>query len=293
MGFTAIVPIVALTLALATMTSVGAQVPEETGDLLARVGERVAAFYRQARNVICLERSTVQSIDLTYSTVGFSRTVESELRIEAASGETADEASVVRSVRKVNGRLPTERDKTGRDGCTDPDPLSTEPLAFLLPSRRAEYGFKVAGVRNERNRPAMVIDFWSINSRSTPQLIEAASGHADCFDWSGHIASRGRVWVDAASYDVLRVERGLRGPVDVPVPPLIQRRHHLDNRVVIIRDEMTIRYRTVAFSEPQEVLLLPESINTLTIVRGGLQSSRRSQTYSDYRRFVTGGRVVP
>ena len=43
---------------------------------------------------------------------------------------------------------------------------------------------------------------------------------------------------------------------------------------------------------PDEVLLLPESIDSFTVVRGGLQSTRRSQRFADYRRFVTGGRVL-
>jgi hypothetical protein len=30
----------------------------------------------------------------------------------------------------------------------------------------------------------------------------------------------------------------------------------------------------------------------LTLVNGGLQSTRRSQIYSDYRRFVTAAKVV-
>jgi hypothetical protein len=88
------------------------------------------------------------------------------------------------------------------------------------------------------------------------------------------------------------VERGLRGPVDVRVPALIQRRHQLAGWVVIVRDDVTIRYKTVAFSDPDEVLLLPESIDSFTVVRGGLESTRRSQRFSDYRRFVTGGRVL-
>ncbi len=100
------------------------------------------------------------------------------------------------------------------------------------------------------------------------------------------------MWVDAATYDVLRVDRGLRGPVDVKVPVLIQRRYRLDNWVVIVRDDVTIRYERVAFSDPDEVLLLPESIGAFIVVRGGLQSTRRSQTFSDYRRFVTKGKVV-
>jgi hypothetical protein len=88
------------------------------------------------------------------------------------------------------------------------------------------------------------------------------------------------------------VERGLRGPVDVKIPALIQRRHHLASWAVVVRDDVTIRYKTVAFSDPDEVLLLPESVDSLTVVRGGFESTRRKQTFSDYKRFVTGGRVL-
>ena len=137
-----------------------------------------------------------------------------------------------------------------------------------------------------------MIDFASVDRRSNAELIEDPSGHDDCFDWSGHIASRGRIWVDAGNYDVVRVERGLRGPVDVKVPALLQRREYLDRWVVIVRDDVTIRYKTVAFSDPEEVMLLPESIDSFTVVRGGLESARRKQTFSEYKRFVTGGRVL-
>jgi hypothetical protein len=88
------------------------------------------------------------------------------------------------------------------------------------------------------------------------------------------------------------VDRGLGGPVDVKVPVLIQRRHDLASWVVIARDDVTIRFKAVAFSDPDEVLLLPESIDSLTAIRGGLESTRRNQTFSDYKRFVTGGRVL-
>ena len=132
-----------------------------------------------------------------------------------------------------------------------------------------------------------------MDRRSNPELIQDPEGRDDCFDWTGHIASSGRIWVDAENYDVLRVDRGLRGPVDVKVPRVIQRRYRLDNLVVIVREDVTIRYQTVKFSDPDEVLLLPESIGAFIVIRGGLQSTRRSQTFSDYRRFVTEGKVLP
>ena len=275
--------------ALASMTPRAA--PPDVDELLARVAARVIDFYTRAKNVVCIETSTVQGVDLTYSNVGFARTVESELRIEA-DGQNAGEATVVRTVRKVNGRAPRERDKKDRAGCTDPSPVASEPLAFLLPAARGEYEFRIAGLGSERSRPVVLIDFASMNRRSKSELIQAASGHDDCFDWSGHIASRGRIWVDASTYDVLRVERGLPGPVDVKVPLLIQRRYHLDNWVALMRDDLTIRYRTVVFDDPDEILLLPESIDSFTLVRGGLQSTRRSQRFAGYRRFVAEGKLL-
>ena len=91
---------------------------------------------------------------------------------------------------------------------------------------------------------------------------------------------------------MLQVERGVSGTVLVKVPVRIQRRHNLGANVLIVREDTTIRYRNVIFSDPDESLLLPESIDILSVLSGGLQSTRRSQVYSDYRRFVTGGRVV-
>jgi hypothetical protein len=48
----------------------------------------------------------------------------------------------------------------------------------------------------------------------------------------------------------------------------------------------------VAFTDPHEVILLPESSDSVTVIRGGLQSVRRTERFSGYRRFLTGGRVV-
>lgn len=283
----------AVALALAATTAAGVHRQPNVEELLERAGERVAEFYTRAKNVICIETSRVQPLDFNNSPVGFVRTVESELHIEADTGQIRGEAAFVRKVRKVNGRAVREMDRKDRAGCTDPNPLSSEPLTFLLPARRSEFQFRAAGTAKERNRTALMIDFASVDRRSNPELIEDPSGHDDCFDWSGNIASRGRIWVDAGTYDVIRVERGLIGPVDVKVPALIQRRYHLASFVVIARDDVTIRYKTIGFSGPDEVLHLPESIESLTAIRGGLQSTRRSQTFSDYKRFVTGGKVLP
>jgi hypothetical protein len=279
--------------ALATLTvGATAQAPPAVDELLARVGERIAEYYRRAQNVICIEKSTVQPIGLNYSPQGFARTVESELRVEADAGDAAGEAKVVREIRKVNGRIPRERDKKDRAGCTDPNPLSTEPLAFLLPAHRAEYQFAPAGFSKDRNRTTLLIDFSSTNNKSKLELSEDPSGRDGCFSWSGDVAVKGRIWVDATTYDVVRVDERFSGPVDLKIPDALQRRHNFSTWMVVERYNVTIRYKTVAFSDPDETMLLPESIDLLSVLRGGLESTRRSQTFSEYKRFVTAGRII-
>ena len=131
-----------------------------------------------------------------------------------------------------------------------------------------------------------------MNRDGRPELVEDEHGHDDCFDWSGSFATKGRVWVDANTHDVLRVDRRVAGPVDVRVPWRLQRRYNFSTWVVVDREDVTIRFKTVVFSEPEEIMLLPESIESLIVVRGGLQSTRRIQTFAGYRRFLTAGRVV-
>jgi hypothetical protein len=262
--------------------------------LAAAVGERVAAYYQRAQRLVCLERSIVIPIDAHWSIQGMARTVESDLRVEtdAADGEALPEARVTREVRRINGREPRARDRTDRSGCTDPTPVSPEPLAFLLRTQRDEYRFTAVRDGRERNRAALILDFASAQRRSRVELIEDEYGHDDCFDWKGPLAIAGRLWVDAVTYDVLRLDRHVAGPTDVSVPRPLQRKYLFGPWVTIERDDLTLRYMEVAFTDPDEIMLLPESMESTTVMRGDLQSVRRTQAFSGYRRFLTRGRVI-
>lgn len=275
-------------------TSAVSQAPPDIAVVVTEIGERVAWYYRRAQSLVCLEHSIVQPISRNWSSEGLARTVESELRVESdgSDGARLPAARVIRDVRRINGRAPNQRDKTDRSGCTDPRPLSHEPLAFLLPAHRDGYRFTSIRDGEENDGAALIVDYVSTIRTSRPELIEDEAGHDDCFDWAGPVAMRGRVWVDASTYDVLRVERRIAGPVDVRVPWTLQRRYLLPSWIVVERDDVTIRYRPVTFTDPHEVILLPESSESLTLIRAGLQSVRRSERFSSYRRFLTGGRIV-
>jgi hypothetical protein len=261
--------------------------------LVAEVGGRVAAYYQRAQRLVCTERSTVVPIGKDWSTQGFARTVESELRVEldAADGDALPAAKVVRQIRRVNGREPRARDKKDRSGCTDPTPLSPEMLNFLLPGYRDEYRFTTVRDGRERDRAALIIDFSSAQRTGRPELIEDEYGHDDCFDWKGPLAVAGRLWVDAATRDVLRIERRITGPTDVRVPDRLQRKYLFSPWLTIDRDDLTMRYKAVSFSDPDETMVLPESVESMTVLRSGLQSTRRTQVFTDYRRFLTDSRI--
>ena len=284
----------ALVAVYASWVSAASQQSPELEALIARVGQRVAEYYRRAQSVMCVEHSTVQPVQSNWTPEGFARIVESDLRIESelTDGDSLFKPTVIRDIRRINGRAPRERDKKDRAGCTDPTPWSTEPLAFLLPTHRDEYLFTSVRHGKEKDRAALIIEFMSTNRSSKPELIEDERGHDDCFDWSGPVAMRGRVWVDPISHDVVRVDRRIDGPIDVRVPWPLQRRYNFPGWIVLERDDMTLRYQTVAFSDPEETLLLPESIESLTVMRSSLQSVRRTDRFSDYRRFLTAGRVI-
>jgi hypothetical protein len=261
--------------------------------VVAQVAERLAAYYDRAQRLICTERSTVVPIDEHWTTQGFARTVESELHVDvdAGNGTALPEPRVKRKILRVNGRAPRERDATARAGCTDPPPLATEPLAFLLPSNRDRYRFTAVRKTSERDRPALVIDFTS-SQRGELQLVEDELGHDDCFDWKGPLPVSGRLWVDAATHAVLRLERHLAGPTDIRVPRALERKYGFPLWLTIDRDDLWVTFAEVAFTEPAEVLLLPQSIESRTMIRSGLQSTRRTQLFSDYRRFLTEGKVI-
>lgn len=272
-----------------------AQAPTDLDALLRHVGERLEQYYKRAQTVMFNEKRTVQPVGRDFAPVGFARVTEYELRVEtdaSADGNDSPDANVVRQLLRVNGRPPREKDKNDRAGCTDANPLSTEPLSFLLPAHRSEYTFVSGGLGKGKDRNTLIIEFTSLKPEGKGELAEDPRGHADCFIWSMPVVTKGRVWVDANSYDVIRVEQRIGGIADITVPTRLTRRHNLEDRLVVERNDATIRYKTIPFHDPDEAMLLPESIDTLLLVRGGLESIRSKQTFSDYRRFVTGARIV-
>ncbi len=254
---------------------------------VARVGDYVERYYARAQSIVVDESVAIQPLALDLRAEGFPRRLTYELRVEWNPDSDDDDvpAKVTRQLLTINGRPP----KPGQEPeCLDPRSTSPEPLAFLLPDRREKFIFKAAGLGRVDGRAAMMIDYRSVKPE-TPKV----EWRKECVSIDLPGRARGRIWADPETAEILRLDEGITGLVDIAVP-IAQQRAGGSPSMTIERADSSIRYRRVAFTNPEESLLLPSSIDTTTIVRNsGSPRVRISQTFGNYRRFVTGSRLVP
>lgn len=278
-------------LALGVAASGAAQAPPPAGDLaeaLLRVGRRLEQWYSRAQTVVSTETVWIQPLRADLTPVDLPRRLAYELRVawdpeETGSARTS-RPSVLRQVLSVNGR-PARGEED--PGCVDPKPVSPEPLGILLPARLSESEFSFAGVGRTDGRRTLLLDYRG-RAAQPPDIIWAD----ECVTVSLPGRSRGRIWIDAETYDVLRMDDRLVGSFEFDVPREYVQRGAAP-RMAVERAESSIRYRPVRFDDPSEILLLPHAIDTITVLRGsGVQRYRISQRFSGYRRFLTDGRLL-
>lgn len=285
------VPLLALVASLAAVAADGSVAPPSASDESVgsrqRVAEYVTAYYAQAQHLLSLERVELQPLDYSLLPSGRARRLEYELRVEwqpRADGTPGD-ATVRRQLLKVDGRPPRPNDEPE---CTDPRPVSPEPLAMLLPAHQDEYVFSWGRPARVDGRAADVLNYRAVASSAPPDI----AWRDDCVTVNAPGRTAGRIWVDRETGAVLRFEERLIGQIEVPLPHK-QQRMAMVRAMHIERADTTIRYKPVRFSDPDETLMLPASIDSVAVIRdAGIPRLRTTQSFSNYRRFVTGTRVV-
>ena len=281
----------ALVLCAATLAARQPAAVPDLASVLQRVGERVEQYFTRAQSIVCIEIVSLLPVDTAVATRG--RTVESELRLSWEPSEenpTPIEARTLRQVLKVNGHAPRKND---HDNCTSPEQNTSEvqPLSLLLPQQRDDYTFKLGGTARVDNRAAILLDYRMVDKPSVTS--ELVNGNEECISFSVDGGMRGRLWIDAETFDVLRMDQGLIGLVDIPLPRKAASRVRWGSWTME-RWDTSIRFKPVTFQDPPETLILPASSTSFRITRGaGTPRLRTSTQYSGYRRFMTGARILP
>jgi hypothetical protein len=264
----------------------------DVAGVLERAGQRVTEYFARAQSIVCLEKVSLQKLASGFSAEGPARQVESELRLSwdpTPENPTPKEAKTLRQVLRVNGGKPRQKDY---NNCTTPEQNVEEeqPLSILLPQQRPDYTFTADGRERVDGRDAMVIAFREVKKPTVDvSLIE---NNEDCISFDIEGGMRGKIWIDAETHDVLRLDRSLTGLVNIPLPKKATRRGG-EMYWTMERWDSTTRFKRVSFDDPQETLVLPISSSSLQITRGsGTPRLRTNTQYLSYRRFMTGARVV-
>ena len=253
---------------------------------LQRIGAFVERYYSRAMSVVADVRVRIQPMGRDLSPRGRARRLLYEMRVEwAADGDDGGRAPVVMlDLVEADGRPPKPDDEPE---CADPSAVSAEPLMVFLPERQRDFAFSWAGHDREAGRDTIVLDYRSLsNEQPTIEWKERCVS----IDLPGMTV--GKVWADADSGDVLRVDEHLSGMFGFRAPPG-QGLGGGRPLMTIERADTSIRLKPVGFSDPDETLLLPSSIEVMTVWRNtGVQRIFTTHEISNYRRFVTDSRVI-
>jgi hypothetical protein len=248
----------------------------------------VESYFGRAQRLMVDETVSIQPLRADLMPEGLPRRLSYELRVEWDPSGDEPRASMVRQLMKVGSRVP----KPGSEPeCLDPKGVSPEPLAFLLPGKRGRFSFREAGVARIGGRTVTLVDYRPV--REEPSSVSAKDGKKDCIEIDMPGRTVGRLWVDPQTSAILRIDEWLKGMTDVRMPRDLLSTGRWSPHLSVDRADSTIRYQPVTFTDPDETLLLPNAIETVTVIRmNGVQRLRITQTYRNYRRFVTGGRLV-
>ena len=283
----------ALLVAVTAALSADQAPPVDLSAILERAGARVTEYFARAQSIMCLEKVSLQKLGISFGAEGPARFVESELRLSwepSPENPTPTEAMTLRQVLRVNGAPPRKKD---HNNCTTPEQQDSEeqPLSILLPHQRDKYTFSYDKHEAIDRRDAIVVAF---REKQKPKVdVSLIEDNEDCISFDIEGGMRGRIWIDIYTHEVLRLDRSLIGLVEIPLPRKVTR-HGGNLSWTMERWDSSIRFKGVAFQDPEETLVLPVSSSTLQITRGaGTPRLRTSTQYVAYRRFITGARIVP
>lgn len=275
---------------------------DEKGERLARVleklGESVARYQSDLFSITYTETILEERLkrDLRAREGRAKEYVFENVVLREPAKDARDETRVrgVRRLRSEDGK-PAEpgkpyvqrRNKCG--GGESPSESYGDPLTFLLPKNQPNYEFADEGETAVDGRAARVVRFVP-RGQGGPKVVSKG----DCF-WAT-VPHEGRVWVEAESGDVLRLEWRIIEPYEFESPRAMnvgRLRFGPKRKLKYERMETVTRFRRVEFKDPAGTLLLPSSSETLRVIGGARRPrTRTTRAFKDYRRFVSDVKIV-
>ena len=260
--------------------------PADLSTILARAGQAIEAHFSQARQILSTEEVWVRQSGADRRLLDGPVRMLYDRRIEWDAGFGVDgeapSARVLRQLIEVNGRPPTDRDI---DRCVQAISEAEDPLVILLPSQQGDYLFGLESVDTVNGRAVAKLSY-------EPHVPEEAHIEVDGDCMMLAHPTVGDLWIEADSGHVVRLDERLPGQIDYRRPP--DRLLMGTGRFTLERSDKTTRYETVTFQDPEETVMMPVQMSSLSVIRGGGLVPRIQflHRFSNYRRFLGEGRLI-
>lgn len=248
-------------------------------DIVVRAGAYVERYYERAQSLLATEVVIVSPMERGMDHEGYVWRMTNEVRFEPGSATASP-----RITRRLLVAKPPALGPPFQNDCLEPTSFSVDPLVLLLPAERARFRFSTGRMENVGGVRTQRVDF-------RPLTREPADVY-----WQGRCgiirsvgSTRGQVWVNPSNGEVLRYQDELPDAVRLPGPP----DKGAPRSFTLQRFDTTVDYQRFAFTEPEETLLLPARVESVSAVHGsGVPRIRIVRTFSDYRRFLGSARII-
>jgi hypothetical protein len=266
-------------------------VDERLARILERVGEGVARYQAELFRIAYTETLRHEELreDMTpkrSKEYVFDTIVARE---ELSADEDDYYPKTVRRLKTVDGK-PAKRTKD-REAAAG---AAVSSLLFLLPKNRALYRITLEGEEKVEGRAALRI-----------RMLLPGEGEPRVEWQSGVVGMRfyvfapevRLVWVDAESYDVLRVESHLDAPFEFDSPRTFSAgplgRFGPSRHLKYVARDYAATFRRVQFKDPEQALLVPVATEWLNVIEGASRPrTRTTLRFSDYRRYRSDVKVI-
>lgn len=164
-------------------------------------------------------------------------------------------------------------------------------LGFLLPKHRGPLQFTLEGEETEAGRKLYRI-----------RILSPGEGEPRV-EWQRRVVGfRFRVvapsvymiWVDAETFDVLRLESHLAAPFEFDGPRAFGfGRFGPSRHFKYAAQDYFVSFRRQQFKDPEQTLLVPDSAEWVTVIEGASKPrTRATLRFSNYQRFRSGVKVI-
>jgi hypothetical protein len=248
-------------------------------DILQRAGDRVQQYTASILNVVCTESTRRQELEPDLKTEK-NKPIELAYDFFIVLGSSFG-IREQRELKLINGKPPAKNERAPVPDTT----AYTTAVVILLPEIRKNYTFTDAGIGDLDGRRVLIVDY-------VPAIRRPPSVSWEGARFRVNLQSKGRIWIDPESYDVLRLDSHLTEPYEFRSPKVAKKGPFVlfgpTHTFKMETSDVSIRFGSASFKDPEQTLMLPVSAESFQVFEGTrVPRIRITHSFTNYRRFTS------